>query len=314
MTVYRVSSADKHTIKIWWNSIHYWGSNHSFRVFHKVPPVGQTVHRNVPNNNPIRALVMGNMMLTFHNDSSEYAQVRSPTTSRRRFRFPFSETPPIGLTSQLGWHLLETWWNGLKLTENLHLLRRYRAEGNFGFKVTRVKVKRRIATILSRDTPLSPDTSSHQISTKNIQLFRNYRVEGKYYAIWGHGHWVKVKGHIDTNIWPDTPLSPDTSSHQISTKNVHSFRKYRAEGILVTRSQGQGQRSHQHDSFARHTFVPWYITHANFTKNSCSVNELQTGHEIVDSRPPRLIFKMAAWRPKNRSNCKNEKNLGTYCP
>jgi hypothetical protein len=36
----------------------------------------------------------------------------------------------------------------------------------------------------------------------------------------------------------------------------------------------------------RHTFVPGYIIHANFTKKSCSVKELQSGHEIVDSRPP----------------------------
>jgi hypothetical protein len=58
------------------------------------------------------------------------------------------------------------------------------------------------------------------------------------------------------------PLSPDTSSHQISThlssKNLHLFRRYRAEGNY-TAILGQGQRSHEHKSFARHTFVPWYI-------------------------------------------------------
>jgi hypothetical protein len=69
-------------------------------------------------------------------------------------------------------------------------------------------------------------------------------MEGKYYAIWGHGHWVKVKGHIDTNL---LPLSPDTSSQQISTKNLHSFRRYRAEGnlgfkVTGSRSQDQGHR------------------------------------------------------------------------
>jgi hypothetical protein len=37
--IYRVSSPDKHTIKIWWNSIHYRGSNHSLSVFHKAPPL-----------------------------------------------------------------------------------------------------------------------------------------------------------------------------------------------------------------------------------------------------------------------------------
>jgi hypothetical protein len=32
-TIYRVSSADKHTIKIWWNSVHYWGSLIAAYVF-----------------------------------------------------------------------------------------------------------------------------------------------------------------------------------------------------------------------------------------------------------------------------------------
>jgi hypothetical protein len=48
----------------------------------------------------------------------------------------------------------------------------------------KVKVKGRIDRILSRDTPLSPDTSSHQISTENHQPFRNYRAEGKYTEIY----------------------------------------------------------------------------------------------------------------------------------
>jgi hypothetical protein len=45
--------------------------------FHKAPPIGQTVHRNVPNN----TVVMGNKMLKFHNDSSNFAQVRAPTNN-----------------------------------------------------------------------------------------------------------------------------------------------------------------------------------------------------------------------------------------
>jgi hypothetical protein len=90
--IYRVSSPDQHTIKSLWNSVHYWGSNHSFCVFDKVPPIGQTIHRNAPNVNPIQALVMGNMMLKFHNDSSNFVQVRAPVTSRRRLRLPFSES------------------------------------------------------------------------------------------------------------------------------------------------------------------------------------------------------------------------------
>jgi hypothetical protein len=63
---------------------------------------------------------------------------------------------------------------------------------------------------------------------KNLHLFQ--------------GHWVKVKGRIDTNPLRDTPLTPDTSSHQISTKNLHSFRRYRAEGnfgLKVTGSRSK---------------------------------------------------------------------------
>jgi hypothetical protein len=63
-----------------------------------------------------------------------------------------------------------------------------------------------------------------------------------HYATWGQGHWVKVKGHIDTKHLQDTPLSPDTSSQQISIKNLHSFRRYRAEGnfsFKVTESRSK---------------------------------------------------------------------------
>jgi hypothetical protein len=105
----------------------------------------------------------------------------------------------------------------------------------FGFKVTVLRSNKGRTDTFFRATPLSPDTSSHQISTKHLQSFRNYRAEGKYYAIWGHGHWVK--GQIDTNILPDTP-----SSHQISTKNLHSFRRCRAEGkfsFKVTESRSK---------------------------------------------------------------------------
>jgi hypothetical protein len=99
-------------------------------------------------------------------------------------------------------------------TKNLYSFRRYRvrAEGNFGFKV-----KGHIDTNVLRETPLSPDTSSHQISMKNLHSFRRYRAEGNYNAILGQGHWVKIKGRIDTDLLRDTPLSclsPDTSSHQ----------------------------------------------------------------------------------------------------
>jgi hypothetical protein len=59
-------------------------------------------------------------------------------------------------------------------------------------------------------------------------------VEGKYFAIWGHGHWVKVKGHIDTNLLPDTPLSPDTSSHQIPIRlGDTEVREFRFQGHRV---------------------------------------------------------------------------------
>jgi hypothetical protein len=85
-----------------------------------------------------------------------------------------------------------------------------------------VKVKGRINTNLSRNTPLSPDTSSHQISTKNLHSFRRYRAEGNF--------GFKVKSRIDTILLHDTSLSPDTSSNQISTKNLHTFQRYRAEG------------------------------------------------------------------------------------
>jgi hypothetical protein len=119
-----------------------------------------------------------------------------------------------------------------------------------------VKVKGRINRILLGNTPLSPDTSSHQWKGIIMQF------------------WVKVKGRINTNISRDTPLSPDTSSHQISIKNLHLLRRYRAEGISVSRSQGQGQRSqgqgqrsHRHDSFARHTFAPDTSSHQISIKN-----------------------------------------------
>jgi hypothetical protein len=100
----------------------------------------------------------------------------------------------------------------------------------FRFQGHRVKVKGRIDRILSRYTPLSHDTSTHQISTKNLHSFRRYRAEGNYYGILGQGHWFKVKGYINTNLSRDTPLWPDTSSHQISITNRDSFRRYRAEG------------------------------------------------------------------------------------
>jgi hypothetical protein len=39
------------------------------------------------------------------------------------------------------------------------------------------------------------------------------------------------------------------------------------KGISVSGSQGQGRRSHRHDSLAWHTFVPWYILPQIWTKN-----------------------------------------------
>jgi hypothetical protein len=61
-----------------------------------------------------------------------------------------------------------------------------------------------------------------------------------------------------------------TSSHQTSTKNLHSFLRYRVEGNYYA-ILGQGQRSHQHKSFTRHTFVHWYILTPNINKKSSLV-------------------------------------------
>jgi hypothetical protein len=80
------------------------------------------------------------------------------------------------------------------------------------FEDHRIKVQGDINTILSRDTPLSRDTSAHQISMKNLYSFRRYRAEGNYYAILHQGHWVKVKGRIDTNSFA-THLCPPIHSH-----------------------------------------------------------------------------------------------------
>jgi hypothetical protein len=84
----RVFSPDKHTIKIWWNFVRYWGST-QFLCFSQSAPIWQTVHQNTPNKNPIWDLAMGNMMLKFQNDSCNFSQVRAPATSRSGFRLVF---------------------------------------------------------------------------------------------------------------------------------------------------------------------------------------------------------------------------------
>jgi hypothetical protein len=79
-----------------------------------------------------------------------------------------------------------------------------------------------------RATHLCPViTSSHQIPIF-IRLGDTERFQGH-----------KVK---DTILSLDTPLYPDTYSHQVSTKNLHSFRRYSAEvnfGFKVTESRSK---------------------------------------------------------------------------
>jgi hypothetical protein len=94
-------------------------------------------------------------------------------------------------------------------------------------KVISVWGSRSKVTRIFRTTHLSP--LIHPPTKYQWKIF--IRFEGNYYAILGQGHWVKVKGCIDTNLLHDTPLSPDTSSHQISIKNC-SPRRYRAKGNL----------------------------------------------------------------------------------
>jgi hypothetical protein len=54
---------------------------------------------------------------------------------------------------------------------------------------------------------------------------------------------VKVKGHIDTNLLRDTPLSSDTFSHQISTKNLHSLEIQRG-GNFCFKVTGSRSKNH----------------------------------------------------------------------
>jgi hypothetical protein len=98
-------------------------------------------------------------------------------------------------------------------------------EGNFGFKVTgsRSKVA---STRFFRTTHLCPlihPPTKHQ--PKFFIRFEDTERKGIIMQFW-----VKVKGRINANLLRDTPLSTDTSSHRISIKNLHSFRRYRVEG------------------------------------------------------------------------------------
>jgi hypothetical protein len=68
------------------------------------------------------------------------------------------------------------------------------------------------------------------------------------------GHWAKVKGHTATIPPCDTPLSPNTSSLQISNQNLHSFRRYRVEGnfrdkVTEARSNVTSPRCHKAHHF-----------------------------------------------------------------
>jgi hypothetical protein len=200
-------------------------------------------------------------------------------------------------------------------TKNLHSLRRYRAEGNSGFKVTGsrskvastrffhvthlyplihpstkyqpkisirfedterkgiimqfwVKVKGRIDTILSLYTPLYPDTSSHQISTKNFSHLGIIERKGNImqFGVMVTGSRSKV---TSTQIFCLTHLCPLIQPHtKYQPKILICLGDTERKGILVSKSQSQGQRSHRQDSSAQHTVVPSYITHANFTKRT----------------------------------------------
>jgi hypothetical protein len=120
---------------------------------------------------------------------------------------------------------------------------RYGVEGNFGLKITgsRSKVKGHIDTNVSRGTPLSPIHPPTKYQPKIFIRFEDTERKGIIMQFC-----VKVTGSrskvASTQIFRYTPLSPDTSSHQISTKNLHSLRRYRAErnfGFKVTGSRSK---------------------------------------------------------------------------
>jgi hypothetical protein len=119
--------------------------------------------------------------------------------------------------------------------------------------------------ILPCNIPLPPPP--HCILPPNInKQILSFRIYGGEFLF--EGHRMKVKGRIGTNLLRDTPLSPDTSSYQLSTKNLHSFRKYGAEGNFGFKVTGsRSKRSHRHEYFVRHTFVPDTSSHQISTKN-----------------------------------------------
>jgi hypothetical protein len=132
--------------------------------------------------------------------------------------------------------------------------------------------------ILSRDTPLCPDVSSHQISTKNRQSFRNYRAEGKYYAIWDQGHRVKVKSRIDTNHSRNpTFVYPDTSSHQIP--------------------RSQGQRPHPVDTILSRD-APLSTDTPNINQKSCRLGIIERKGNIrtADIARKNIKYPNLRWR------------------
>jgi hypothetical protein len=185
------------------------------------------------------------------------------------------DTNPLRDTS-LPWYILTP-----ISTKNLHSFRRCRAEGNFGFKVTwsRSKVTSTRFFHTTHLCPLIHPPTKYQISTKNLQSFRNYRAEGKYYAIWGRGHWVKAKGHIDTNLLRDTPLSPDTSSHQTSTKNLPFVSKIQNGRELLCNFGSRSKVASTLIFRVTHLCPPIH-PRTKYQKKSSFVLEIQSGREF----------------------------------
>jgi hypothetical protein len=166
-------------------------------------------------------------------------------------------------------------------TENLHSFRRYRAEGNFGFKVTESRSKvastrffhaTHLCPLIHPPTKYQPKIFSHlgmMERKENIMQFGVMVTGSRSKVTSTQIFWLT---HVCPLIHPHTKYQPKIFIHLGDTER---------KGILVSRSQGQDQRSHRHDSFTGRTFVPRYITHANFMKKSCSIKELQSGHKIA---------------------------------
>jgi hypothetical protein len=133
-------------------------------------------------------------------------------------------------------------------TKNLHSFRRYRAEGNIGLKVTgsRSKVA---STRFFRATHLCP--LIHPLTKYQNRLRFEDTVQCGRELLCNFGSRSMV---ASTQIFSVTHLCPSQYQSKILIRLGDAERK----GISVSRSQDQGQRSHRHDSFAWHTFVPWY--------------------------------------------------------